>query len=432
MSDSEDEKNDGAAPAPAPAEASEKKRVAPKTSDNIYSSAVFLTMENVLEKLKVLDYETTFCVKHHITPLARTSFALPAKNPSVQFKNFLDLVSWLCGEATGDPDTFTVDQFDDPNVSVNKMMLALRNLGFSLDFPVTKLKQGHGEPTCNVLDFLVDKALAARGFQWQPPLHEDAPDLDEAEVDEAADIGDAIEDDIEDIEEEEAMFTEVAAPVAEAEVEDQAAREMITGTIDALEWKTELERVGPRLKLPDSLMSKEWRAHIEQTKEHEKRIQSTLPTAQGHMQSMSGQIKDAVEKMRSKEQSINNQFESIRQEYESARGEMKVIEDKVTATRTNVNELTNSMNSITEQLDELKDDMSSRENSATDTSPLIQIKQALQGIKGDVNSFELRIGVVSHTLMQAKLKSIKTKHRGNKSKDPDEDDLFEDDELEYS
>ena len=48
-----------------------------------------------------------------------------------------------------------------------------------------------------------------------------------------------------------------------------------------------------------------------------------------------------------------------------------------------------------------------RENSATDTSPLIQIKQALQSIKGDVNSFELRIGVVSHTLMQAKLRSSK-------------------------
>ena len=46
---------------------------------SLTQSAVFLTMENVLEKLKVLDYETTFCVKHHITPLARTSFALPAK-----------------------------------------------------------------------------------------------------------------------------------------------------------------------------------------------------------------------------------------------------------------------------------------------------------------------------------------------------------------
>ena len=40
---------------------------------------------------------------------------------------------------------------------------------------MTKLKQGHGEPTCNVLDFLVDKALATRGFQWQPPLHEVRP-----------------------------------------------------------------------------------------------------------------------------------------------------------------------------------------------------------------------------------------------------------------
>jgi len=295
------------------------------------------------------------------------------------------------------------------------------------DFPVTKLKQGHGEAICNVLDFLADKALAAKGHQWQPPEHEDTPDLEEADVDEDADLGD-IEDEAEVMEEEEAMFSEVVAPLEE-EIDDPAAREMITASIDALEWKTELERVGPRLKMPESLLSKEWRAHIEQTKEHERRIQATLPTAQGHMQSMSGQIKDAVEKMRTKEQSINNQFESVRQEYEVMKGEMKTAEDKVTSTRSNVNELTDQMNGIVEQLDEMKDDMSSRENSATDTSPLIQIKQALQTIKGDVNSFELRIGVVSHTLMQAKLRSSKHKHQKNRNKA--ESKLAEEEDLDF-
>jgi intraflagellar transport protein 57 len=112
-----------------------------------------------------------------VPPFTRTAFALPAKNPSVQFQNFLSLVEWLAEEATGDRGTFTVDKFDDPNTSVNKMMLALRNLGFSLDFPVSKLKTGHGEATCNVLDFLCDKVLSSRGFVFASPLHEEPAEV---------------------------------------------------------------------------------------------------------------------------------------------------------------------------------------------------------------------------------------------------------------
>ena len=67
-------------------------------------------MENLLEKMKILNYEIEFCQEKHVAPFARTAFALPAKNPSVQFGNFLDVVSWLCWKATGDPNTFQIDK----------------------------------------------------------------------------------------------------------------------------------------------------------------------------------------------------------------------------------------------------------------------------------------------------------------------------------
>lgn len=70
-----------------------------------------------------------------------------------------------------------MDTFDDPNTSTNKMMLTLRNLGFSLDFPVSKLKTGHGEAVCNVLDFLCDKALSTRGFVFASPVHEEPAEV---------------------------------------------------------------------------------------------------------------------------------------------------------------------------------------------------------------------------------------------------------------
>lgn len=407
----------------------ERRRVAPK--ENTYSNVTFVTMESVLEKLKILDYETSFCNKHHTTPFSRTTFAMPATQPPVQFQNFLDLTSWLATEATGDPETFRIDKFDDPNTSVNKMMLVLRNLGFSLDFPVAKLKQGHGEATCNVLDFLADKALAARDFTFSAPLHEDAPELEEAEVDEEADLGE-IEDEVGVVEEDEVMFTE---RVVDAEVHDvlNESREMIDGTIDPLQWKTEMERVGPRLKGKTWTLEKEWRSHIEQTKDHEKKIQETLPNAQLHMQTMSTQIQEAVEKMRTREQMVNSEFDSVRAGYEQLRDELKAVETKCTATRTNVNDLTNEMTTVEESNKELKETMNSRENSATDTSPLVDIKRALQTIKGDVQTFELQIGVIGHTLMQAKLRQrqakLANKESGESEKNDDEDEYGYEDEV---
>ena len=52
---------------------------------------------------------------------------------------------------------FVVDKYDDPNTSVNKLILALKVMGFPLDFPASKLKQGYGEAVCAALDFICDK-----------------------------------------------------------------------------------------------------------------------------------------------------------------------------------------------------------------------------------------------------------------------------------
>jgi estrogen-related receptor beta like 1 len=208
------------------------------------------------------------------------------------------------------------------------------------------------------------------------------------------------------------------------------AHHIIANTIDPMEWKMELERVGPKLKASGATLGKEWRAHIEQTKEHEKTIQAVLPSAQGHMKNISDQIKEAVEKMRGKEQSLNNQFEQIRSEFEELTAQYKSAGEKQSATQASVGAMANSMGQIQEQLDEIELVMAGRENSATDTSPLVNIKQALVTIKGDVQQFDLRIGVVSNTLLQAKLKvSKRSDRRGDDeavSKQADDDD---DDDL---
>ncbi|KAJ8524377.1 hypothetical protein ON010_g16741 [Phytophthora cinnamomi] len=67
-----------------------------------------------------------------------------------------------------------------------------------------------------------------------------------------------------------------------------------------------------------------------------------------------------------------------------------------------VNVMTTEYAETTEQLKETKGVMDERGAKMTDTSPLVHIKDALKTLAAEIKNFELRIGVVSHTLLQAK------------------------------
>ena len=66
-------------------------------------------------------------------------------------------------------DTMKREQYDDPNTTVNKLLLALRQVNFQVSFPVQKLKIPHGEIVCNIIDYLTDQALQVKGFKWGRP-----------------------------------------------------------------------------------------------------------------------------------------------------------------------------------------------------------------------------------------------------------------------
>lgn len=43
-------------------------------------------------------------------------------------------------------------------------------------------------------------------------------------------------------------------------------------------------------------------------------------------------------------------------------------------------------------------------NETTDTSPLVQIRKAIHEIRQEIQSMEIRLGVVNNTLLQAKIR----------------------------
>jgi len=109
----------------------------------------FLMMEEILDMLKLLDYENKFCKNKGFKPVSSCHFASQSANPSEQFIYFVSLVSWLLSvnnhQVTG------WNKYEDPMTASQNIILELKKLGIELDMSPNKLKNGFGDGVCIVL-----------------------------------------------------------------------------------------------------------------------------------------------------------------------------------------------------------------------------------------------------------------------------------------
>jgi estrogen-related receptor beta like 1 len=307
-----------------------------------------MMMEEILEKLKHLNYVDELCRKKAFRPFARTLFAIKGENQSTQFACFLKVVVWLiskCGRS------FEIDKFDDPNTSVVKVMLELKEMGFDSDVAANKLKQPYGDAVCTVLAFLADTALAHNGFSWEQNYKPEYPDEDfaeEAEVNDGMDIGEdegSIEDDVPSANED-----DDESVLDEEEDASAGPLKIIEADVDAVEWKKELERVAPKLKFKIVAAGKEWKTHLVEAKHHEKKIGQILPNAQAQLHSIQDSIAQSLERIQQKESYMNQQFDNLSREYREMQENFHSINERYNRSNDNVQELTNSLGIINDQV----------------------------------------------------------------------------------
>lgn len=127
--------------------------------------------------------------------------------------------------------------------------------------------------------------------------------------------------------------------------------------------------------------------------------------------------------MRMKEKYLSNQYNSLGLEYVEIKHRLEDLDGKSSAAHETVARLTGELSELSERLDELKESFESKDSGLHDTSPLVKIKAALQQVKAEIHTFDMRIGVVSHSLLCARtndssrLRSIavgKSRQRHNK------------------
>lgn len=382
---------------------------------------VFSLMEDINDKLKILNYETEFCKGREFKPLTRTYFALAGK-ASEQFPYFSSLTAWLLGLL--DPEFIEWNQFDDPNSISNNVMDQLKRLQFNADFPVSKLRHGSGDAVCLALNFLLDQVLKKRKFQVLPPVYVNPEYAEEATVDEDAEIDDDdLEEEME--EEDDRLFTAeeyFAGPKGvDKDPEDLEMQQILEAKVDPAEWKLELERVGPRLKFRAQPASKEWRTHIEQSGKHEEQISKIFPETKSSLGKIGKELRAAVDRISGKERHINKEFDHLGGEFREKQKRLDEIQERYNELSQSVSSLTASLAEKNESVEMIKAQMSDRNNSMTDNTPLKRISTSLAALKKEVAAMELRIGVVGQTLMQSKLKvaSSDNQKRGSQYGDSD-------------
>ncbi|XP_037643366.1 intraflagellar transport protein 57 homolog [Sebastes umbrosus] len=372
---------------------------------------VFVVMEGLLEKLKVLNYEEEVLTKHNMKNLSRHYFVSSpylALNPGEQFYMFTIIAAWLINEA-GRP--FTEPQeYDEPNATVSNILAELRAFGVKVDFPPSKLKSGSGEYVCLVLDRLAEEALRRRGFSFRRPNYPTETPEEESVMEDDAELTlSKVEEEMmeePDDEEENVMDLEalkLRTTHTEAEPSSKPD-EILESSVDAAEWNLEVERVLPQLKVTIRTDNKDWRIHVDQMHQHRDGIKSSLQEAKSYLDKLQEDIGKTLEKVSSREKYINNQLEHLIQEYRSAQAKLSQAKERYQQASGGVTERTRVLAEISEELEKVKQEMEEKGSSMSDGAPLVKIKQGLTKLKQENLQMDVRIGVVEHTLLQAKLK----------------------------
>ncbi|KAL5271278.1 hypothetical protein ACHWQZ_G001799 [Mnemiopsis leidyi] len=353
----------------------------------------YMIMEDIIDKLKLLNYEDEFIARLGQRPISRTYFAVPG-SAGEQFFVFSNLLSWLlgiCGRRFEAP-----LEDDDPNAVISNIMSEIRSLGLNTDFPPSRLKAGCGDEVCYILNQLASKALEMKRFTWSRPEYTEEDAQEEAIEDEQLD--EQIEDaDIDEDYEDEIMLDigEVNA-ASQDSIEVQKQEDLLESSTDALEWKMEVERVMPSLKV-----------HLRSDKTQ--------------LDQMHQEITRTLEKITSREKYINSQMEGPIAEYRRLKDRLAEIEEKYRSAGSTVTDQSRTLAQITEELEAIKTQMDEKGTTMTDSGPLVKIKQAITKVKNELVQMELRIGVLQHVVITAKVND-----KTNMTRDMNSEDHFTD------
>ncbi|CAG9770330.1 unnamed protein product [Ceutorhynchus assimilis] len=381
----------------------EAKIVSEKDQEN--SFAPYTAMEYLLDKLKLLNYEMEFLSEIKLKPIHKYYFIV-IKNSGEQFYLFSILAAWLIRK-TGKPFE-NPQEHDDPNDTIDRILIEVKNMGMKVDFSAGKLKQGVGEHVVNVLDFLANAAIKKDNLILEKPKPQEEETQETEAIEDESELNlDRVEEEMiaaysDDSDEENIFHLDSVKPIKR-----DIQQIDLKAHIDEESWKLEVERVLPLLKVTIKNENRDWRSHLEQMKIYKSNIDESLGPAKSQLQRLHKEISTTLEKVGNREKYLNRELESVLDNYRTLKDQLSKIKEKYKTISTGVAERNRELNNLNGKVDSIKQQMDERGSSMTDGTPLVNIKKSIGKIKTEIVDMDVRIGVLECLLLQTKIREEK-------------------------
>ncbi|XP_017151141.1 intraflagellar transport protein 57 homolog isoform X3 [Drosophila miranda] len=365
--------------------------------------------DDLLEKLKLLNYEKHLLKEFKLKPLSRFYF-VKATNPGEQFYMFTLICWWLCKKLGKDMER--PQEYDDPNtVAANIIQMLEEIQDVPVDFPPNKLIRGAGPICLNVLDILSTQAckVAKVGYQRVQKMQEEEFLGDYLE-DNAEIILEKLEDeqnaaglsDDSDLELEVHNFRQLnwlnrpqKKSIGDVALDEQA-QDLDARLSDHQEWRLELERVLPHLKVFVKADARDWRTHLTQMDAFKTSINESSETTQAQLKKLHSEFTFSLEKVESREKHLNNELQPLIQQFKELSIELSTIQYAQNQVQADSEKQLAQLNEVMLEQELKKEEMERRGQVMSDGSSVQQIKKSIVKLKEDIAQLNLEVALLVH------------------------------------
>ena len=390
-------------------------------------------MRQLNEKLLALDYSREFVSNYKCPPIHRYFFCKQI-NQAQQFFAFCCLSSYLLSKLNNGRQEIKVDSFDDPNLTIDKIIGASQPYGIG-DVSKNRLKIGYGAEVITLLSILTDKLFSERYQNQEANIEIIVRSGDGSRIEvEEDDDEDYIEDEDQEneivLEEEFEDYLETESDLVVHDGDDeewqdtsletnqqQLQRQMIQATeIDLSEWKLELERILPQMNahrfmknqskdrmtmfMATNDMSNEWRIHLQAARRHHTNIETIFSQTEGMLTKIEAEMKTSMEKIAAKESYLHQNCNTILAEYINVRQRAIELKQSLDQAESELEARSLRLQELNEEDRSTKQSIEEFSLRMTDSSPLAEAKKAREMLKQEMIRISLQIGVAIQILVR--------------------------------
>uniref|UniRef100_A0A0N5CH10 Intraflagellar transport protein 57 homolog n=1 Tax=Strongyloides papillosus TaxID=174720 RepID=A0A0N5CH10_STREA len=372
---------------------------------------IFEVSEELLDKLKILEYENEFVRTNSSFKRIHKYYFVKSTNTGEQFFLFTNMAAWLI-QKSGENSFEMPQEFDDPNITIGRILSQLKKFGITETFQTSKLKSGSGEMVIQILDLLSDFALNKISFNWsqiEKPIED--PETEDVDGDDAELVAEQFESDSEEAamaldNDDNAVYIDLDAtttlnnePIDKLSIGEPEIQKIRKSETNIEAWKEEVERALPQLKITLRSDITDWRTRLDQMEKHFITINDYFEKIKPSLKKISESVSVDIERIDNREKHLNSQVEPLLLTFRQTQDRLSENTQQYKALSTGLTQRSDILSQLTEEIDQLKQQVEEQGSKNTDGAPMIRIKQAISKLENDIVTLNVQIAIIEQQII---------------------------------